>query len=422
MADLEIPYDITLGGDILADPVTSGSTSTRTSVAISRPKDNQYIEKYVNETDKLAGLVEKQGQAGATARSEMRDVISSPRPSYDANVTNQDMPKPALPSPIDPKEFQKFSGMALMVSALAGRRTSAPLTTALNAYSAGVNGYYKGKNDEWTKNMAIYQQQMAEWDKHHQELVNRYNSILNDRKMTLEEKRAGMELAAAELEHPILAEQIRQGGLLQAAKLTGDLEKMRYLVAKANASMTRGSGVDIDRLQKQMDAQLKPLNELNSKLKRVRTMVDDPSGASMPQIQAELAAIPDRSRLTNMFFDNMKGFGSLGQRTSNSISRFFQGNYSETNRQDIRQFIDFLENNYVKVQRQTIVDNYHRVADMRGLDKAQIFDRNAGPEPASDVPRRFAEDPAMKKYKLGNYSADGYEVLDSSGKVVGHYQ
>jgi hypothetical protein len=35
---------------------------------------------------------------------------------------------------------------------------------------------------------------------------------------------------------------------------------------------------------------------------------------------------------------------------------------------------------------------------------------------------RFSSDPAMKNYKPGKQTASGLEVLDSSGKLVGHYK
>lgn len=39
-----------------------------------------------------------------------------------------------------------------------------------------------------------------------------------------------------------------------------------------------------------------------------------------------------------------------------------------------------------------------------------------------DVTKRFNSDPAMKQHKLGKKTAQGIEVLDRNGRVIGHYQ
>lgn len=45
------------------------------------------------------------------------------------------------------------------------------------------------------------------------------------------------------------------------------------------------------------------------------------------------------------------------------------------------------------------------------------------PAPQSaPVAARFKADPAMSKYTLGNQTPNGYEVKDSTGKVIGHYR
>jgi uncharacterized protein (DUF342 family) len=59
----------------------------------------------------------------------------------------------------------------------------------------------------------------------------------------------------------------------------------------------------------------------------------------------------------------------------------------------------------------------------------QAGGESAKPKPAKEaettgtVEAKFKADPQMKAYKLGKKEADGrYQVLDQSGKLIGHYQ
>jgi len=54
------------------------------------------------------------------------------------------------------------------------------------------------------------------------------------------------------------------------------------------------------------------------------------------------------------------------------------------------------------------------------------FDEQMSGTPASspagnDIESAFRADPAMKGYTLGNEASNGFEVLDSTGKLVGHW-
>lgn len=70
------------------------------------------------------------------------------------------------------------------------------------------------------------------------------------------------------------------------------------------------------------------------------------------------------------------------------------------------------------------------LAGRRKIGTDAFFDnRNQGaPAPApvqgadQDIIKRFTADPAMKQYRIGKATPQGIEVLDSAGRVIGHYR
>lgn len=64
------------------------------------------------------------------------------------------------------------------------------------------------------------------------------------------------------------------------------------------------------------------------------------------------------------------------------------------------------------------------LAARRKVGDDPVFDQRQGPQaaPAPQPPQsRFASDPAMKGFRMGKRTPQGYEVLDASGKLLGHY-
>jgi hypothetical protein len=71
------------------------------------------------------------------------------------------------------------------------------------------------------------------------------------------------------------------------------------------------------------------------------------------------------------------------------------------------------------------------LASRRKLGADNVFDDriNADPAPVAapgidraELGKRFRSDRQMNAYRLGTETQKGYEVLDASGKVVGHYR
>jgi len=76
-------------------------------------------------------------------------------------------------------------------------------------------------------------------------------------------------------------------------------------------------------------------------------------------------------------------------------------------------------------------DAEEKVGEYKDKVKGMVEDIKSGkvgpkksPEPqeVSATARRFRNDPAMKDYKLGKWTSDGYEVYDKNGKMIGHYE
>jgi hypothetical protein len=69
--------------------------------------------------------------------------------------------------------------------------------------------------------------------------------------------------------------------------------------------------------------------------------------------------------------------------------------------------------------------NRVRIASKRKVGDDPEFDQVQSPTTATtgnDVQTRFTSDSAMKGYKLGQQDANGYQVLDANGKLLGHYK
>jgi hypothetical protein len=65
------------------------------------------------------------------------------------------------------------------------------------------------------------------------------------------------------------------------------------------------------------------------------------------------------------------------------------------------------------------------LASRRKVGTDEFFDSRQGQTPTAPrvapVQSRFASDPAMKDHKMGKSTPQGLEVLDASGKLIGHY-
>ena len=76
--------------------------------------------------------------------------------------------------------------------------------------------------------------------------------------------------------------------------------------------------------------------------------------------------------------------------------------------------------------------NRVRMAGKRKVGNDDWFDRQLGTDDAqsaaapkvdvADLTNRFSADPAMKNMRMGALKPDGREVLDASGKLIGHYR
>lgn len=62
------------------------------------------------------------------------------------------------------------------------------------------------------------------------------------------------------------------------------------------------------------------------------------------------------------------------------------------------------------------------VGDDPAFDSRTAAPQQAPVQAANDVARRFQTDPAMKGRKMGKQTERGVEVLDASGKLLGHYR
>jgi hypothetical protein len=69
------------------------------------------------------------------------------------------------------------------------------------------------------------------------------------------------------------------------------------------------------------------------------------------------------------------------------------------------------------------ISKIDRRGDQKVMREGSGAEQPHGAQPVveHDTPSRFAADPAMKGHQMGKVTPQGVEVLDSSGKLVGHY-
>jgi hypothetical protein len=122
------------------------------------------------------------------------------------------------PPPVKPSEFKTFAGMAIMFAALAGHSSRTPMTAALNAFSGAIQGHMQGERDVAEKRTAEFKQKTEVALKNHQMEMDRYKTILNDKKMRLQEKMQEIHAIAAEERNQQMMQISRERNLLAIEK------------------------------------------------------------------------------------------------------------------------------------------------------------------------------------------------------------
>lgn len=122
-------------------------------------------------------------------------------------------------------------------------------------------------------------------------------------------------------------------------------------------------------LRKEQTTALKPIDDVQQKVTKSKELLAQSTPAADLQLQMELTNVFDKARATNMLFSANKNFGSIAGRMEGFIGRAFTGQYTDSQRSQIRQMLDGMESDVIAPARQRIGDHYATLAKTSGVSK-----------------------------------------------------
>jgi len=125
-------------------------------------------------------------------------------------------------------------------------------------------------------------------------------------------------------------------------------------------------------IRREQDSKLKPIDEIQQKVTKAKSLLVEGTPASDVQLQMALTDVFDKTRATNMLFASNKNFGSVAGRVEGFIGRAFTGQYTDEQRRQIREMLDSMESNVLKPSRDKISSHYGELAQKRGVRRELV--------------------------------------------------
>jgi uncharacterized protein YggL (DUF469 family) len=125
-------------------------------------------------------------------------------------------------------------------------------------------------------------------------------------------------------------------------------------------------------IRREQDSKLKPIDEIQQKVTKAKSLLVEGTPASDVQLQMALTDVFDKTRATNMLFASNKNFGSVAGRVEGFIGRAFTGQYTDEQRRQIREMLDSMEGNVLKPSRDKISSHYGELAQKRGVRRELV--------------------------------------------------
>jgi len=132
----------------------------------------------------------------------------------------QTPPAPSAP-PVDSERARNFSSIAFAFAALLGRTSRTPLLTMMQSWGGAMQGYLQGRYDVANFQMQQYRLALEEVRQHNQSALAEFQKVMADKKLTMDQMRARIEITAAKYDLDIIAEQARMGDLTKLTTLMG---------------------------------------------------------------------------------------------------------------------------------------------------------------------------------------------------------
>jgi hypothetical protein len=172
-------------------------------------------------------------------------------------------PPPVESVPFQAKEMGDFSGTLMVLAALGGALTRAPLTASLNNFAAMINGYAQG-------NQAAFEQHKAEFEANYKKGMEAHKAYDEEFK-SLREKHRGDLAALTEAKRDLDARFGKQESLLNdrgksLMEIQKSLSEERAAAARAATEADR-----LYQLQLQWTRMVEQNNQFNSRLMEMQT-------------------------------------------------------------------------------------------------------------------------------------------------------
>ena len=166
-------------------------------------------------------------------------------------------------------------------------------------------------------------------------------------------------------------------------------ERTKYDQARIDRAARGGTGAGapnlghLNVLRSQESKELEPVTQAESAIQDIRGLISTADSASRPQVQKLLASFLQRGPRTNAMYADVASAGGLYDRLSNSINKWYAGDYSDANKKMILSMMDQMESKVFAPYRQRIEKGYKDLAKRYGYNPDDLA--RASPVPPEDA-------------------------------------
>ena len=164
---------------------------------------------------------------------------------------------PPLPKAQPDNPASAFTTVMGAFAALAPLFTRRPLINTLTSFSGVIKGYESKRKQEQDYEMKRFDASYKEAMEKHKEQMDQYNAVLNDRKLSVDEKIAQLQAIGNATRDEVMLGQLEQGGVKAVAGLLAERARLGEMlgVAKSRVMMMQSMGGTINPQTIQMLAQ-----------------------------------------------------------------------------------------------------------------------------------------------------------------------
>src|SRR5512146_1140467 len=199
----------------MPDPAISSYQATTPEIT---GLENQLKDLQTQTDARLAPIREQRDQATTALQQE----ISQPLPKA---PTLEPVPQ-FHPRTITPEETQSFVAISTALAALGSLATRTPITSAMNAAGAAMEGFHKGALDQANLDLKNFKAQADAAVQRNNQQLQQYDAVLQNRNLSMNQKMSMLRVIAAKERDEIAIAQLKSQDLrsfldLQQKRLDG---------------------------------------------------------------------------------------------------------------------------------------------------------------------------------------------------------